>query len=166
MNTWVWRVPSGFAGEISREIQKLKRTGTLEASVNVTGVARLSSDVRDTNPSLVTFFAFGIGLVLINAMLRLRYVWWPLHPVAFLCWNVWANGNFIWSFLLGWLIKVLVVKIGGGRVYQNLKPLFVGVIIGDLCGGMFWIAFGPLWYFWTGQAPKHYGIFPFSERER
>ena len=154
-------VPSAFAGEISREIQKLKRSNMLETSVTVTGLSRLSSDVRDTSPSLITFFAFGIGLVLVNAMLRLRYVWWPLHPVAFLCWNVWATNNFVWSFMLGWLIKVLVVKIGGGRTYQNLKPLFIGVIIGDLCGGMFWIAFGPLWYFWSGEAPRFYGVFPF-----
>jgi hypothetical protein len=154
-------VPSNFAAEISREVQKLKRTGTLEASKTVTGLGRLSDDVRETNPSLVTFFAIGIALVAVNAMLRLRYTWWPLHPVAFLFWNVWATNNFIYSFLLGWLIKMLVVKIGGGRVYQNLKPFFIGLIIGDLCGGMFWIAFGPLWYFWTGEAPRYYGIFPF-----
>ena len=154
-------VPLPFANEISRDIQKLKRSGTLDESNAISGLGHLTTELRDTSPGLYTFFAFGIGLVLINAMLRLRYVWWPLHPVAFLFWNVWATNNFIWSFLLGWLIKVLVVKIGGGRVYQNLKPLFVGVIIGDLCGGMFWILFGPLWYFWTGQEPKYYGIFPF-----
>jgi len=154
-------VPNAFAAEISREIQKLKRSGDLESSKSVSGLERLSSEHRDTHPALFTFFAIGIGLVAVNAMLRLRYVWWPLHPVAFLFWSVWATSNFVYSFLLGWLIKTLVVKIGGGRVYQNLKPLFIGIIIGDLCGGAFWILYGPARYFWTGEAPKYYGIFPF-----
>ena len=158
MGRWV---PTSFASDISREIQKLKRTGNLEVSKTVTGFGRLSSDVRDTNPSLVTFFIVGIGLVLVTSMLRLRYTWWPLHPVAFLFWNVWATNNFLWSFMLGWLIKMLVVRIGGGRTYQNLKPLFIGLIIGDLAGGMFWIVFGPMFYFCTGQEPHQYGIFPF-----
>jgi hypothetical protein len=73
---------------------------------------------------------------------------------------VWANANFIWSFLLGWLIKLLVVKIGGGRVYQNLKPVFIGLIIGDLVGGAAWIVIGLLYYFWTGHQPKNYPVFP------
>jgi len=154
-------VPRGFAGEVSREIQKLKRSGDLEASKNVGGLERLSSEFRDTHPALFTFFMVGIVLVAVNSMLRLRYVWWPLHPVAFLFWSVWATSNFVYSFLLGWLIKTCVVKIGGGRVYQNLKPLFIGLIIGDLCGGAFWILYGPARYFWTGEAPKYYGVFPF-----
>jgi hypothetical protein len=153
-------IPEGFAREISRDIQKLKRSGQLEASKSVTGLERLSSEVRDTQPAFMTFFLIGIALVAFNSMLRLRFVWWPLHPVAFLCWTVWAPSNFIWSFLLGWLIKVTVVKLGGGRVYQSLKPLFIGIILGDPSGGMFWMLFGPLRYFWTGEAPKSYGIFP------
>jgi hypothetical protein len=157
MGRWV---SSSFASEISRNIQKLKRNGELEASKTVTGLARLSNDIRDTNPSLFTFFIVGIGLVAANAMLRLRYVWWPLHPVAFLFWNVWATSNFIWSFMLGWLIKVLVVKIGGGRVYQDLKPVFIGLIIGDLVGGAAWIVIGLLYYFWTGHQPHNYTVFP------
>jgi hypothetical protein len=73
---------------------------------------------------------------------------------------MWASSNFVWSFMIGWAIKMLVVKLGGGRIYQSLKPLFIGMIIGDLCGGMFWMVFGPLFYFWTGEAPKIYRIFP------
>jgi hypothetical protein len=158
MGHWV---PSSFASEISRTIQKLKRNDKLEISKTVTGLERFSGEVRDTNPSLFTFFVVGIGLVALNAMLRLRYVWWPLHPVAFLFWNVWATNNFVWSFLLGWLVKVLVVKIGGGRTYQDLKPVFIGLIIGDLVGGVFWILFGLGWYFITGHQPRNYMVFPF-----
>lgn len=153
-------VPTGFAKEISREIQKLKRTGKLEESMAVSGLDRFTSGLRDTHNSFVTFFLIGLGLVLVNSALRLRYLWWPIHSVLFLFWGTWAISNFIWSFLLGWLIKVCVVRIGGGSVYQDLKPLFIGVIVGDLLGGMFWIIFGLLWYFWLGESPKNYGVFP------
>jgi hypothetical protein len=153
-------VPLNFATEISRNIQKLKRTGMLEESLTVSGVERFSAAVRDTHPSFLAFFAIGVAAVLINSALRLRYVWWPIHSIMFLSWGLYMTSRFVWSFLLGWVIKVAVVRIGGGRTYQDLKPLFVGIIVGELSAGTFFIVYGALRYAWTGQNPVPYGIFP------
>jgi uncharacterized membrane protein YGL010W len=116
--------------------------------------------VIDTQPNFWTCLALGGALVLGMSFLRLRYSWWPLHPVLFLFWGHYAVAIFTWSFLTGWLIKYLIVKFGGGRVYQNLKPAFIGVIVGDLCGGMLFIVIGTLRFWWTGRCDANYGIFP------
>ena len=78
----------------------------------------------------------------------------------FVVWGRGTLGPFVWSFLLGWLIKVLVVRFGGGRVYNNLKPLFIGLIIGDLLGGAVLIASGTLRYIWLQQPAIEYRVFP------
>lgn len=60
---------------------------------------------------------------------------------------------FWYSFLLGWATKGLVVRFGGNRVCQGLKPFFIGLIAGELCAGGFTVAvdLGHLWT--TGHAP-------------
>jgi hypothetical protein len=151
-------VPNGFAAEISRDVQKLNWSGKLEQATQVSGLGRLW--LAETTPNFWTFFLIGAGLVSLNSFLRLRYVWWPLHSVVFLFWGTWAAASFLWSFLLGWLIKVCIVRFGGGRFYQDLKPLFVGVILGDLSGGVLLMIYGTLRYCWTGAAPVPYSIFP------
>ncbi|MCS7188163.1 MAG: DUF6784 domain-containing protein, partial [Armatimonadota bacterium] len=50
----------------------------------------------------------------------------------------WAMENLWLMILLGWAIKGLVVRYGGMRAYQSLKPLFLGLVLGDLAmGGIF-----------------------------
>jgi uncharacterized membrane protein YGL010W len=47
-------------------------------------------------------------------------------------WGTYPN-NMTWcSFLIGWFIKMLVVRFGGGGVYQKFKPFFVGLIAAEL----------------------------------
>ena len=39
-----------------------------------------------------------------------------------------------WSFLIGWVIKIVVTRYGGARLYKRLKPLMIGLIVGDVLG--------------------------------
>ena len=66
------------------------------------------------------------------SLLRFRFAWWPLHPVIFLMWGSWTTVLTWGSFLIGWVIKVLIVRFGGGRTYQSQKPLFIGMIMGEI----------------------------------
>ena len=40
---------------------------------------------------------------------------------------------------LGWLIKILVQKIGGHRGYTNLKPAAMGLILGEFIAVLVWL---------------------------
>jgi len=90
--------------------------------------------------------AIGLGLALAAGALRLRFSWWPIHPVLFLVWGTFPAGCLAASFLLGWLIKSVICRLGGGKAFEANKPLFVGLIAGEFLAGIFWMGFGLLYY--------------------
>ncbi|MBN1674302.1 MAG: hypothetical protein JXR37_24855 [Kiritimatiellae bacterium] len=140
-------------------IQRMKADGVFEAAENMTAMQRVQA-IRP-NTRFVGFFLTGLALLLGCAFLRLRFSAWPVHPVLFLVWFTWNGSVFAWSFLIGWAVKALVVRFGGGRLFHRLKPLMVGVIAGDLaCGILFMIA-GAVYYAFTGRPPERFGIFPY-----
>jgi hypothetical protein len=87
----------------------------------------------------------GLAITLALAQLRLRFWWWPLHPVGYLAANVWGS-HWWWSPLfLGWLLKTLTIRYGGLRLYQRMIPAAIGVIVADstfqmLAGITLWLA--------------------------
>jgi uncharacterized membrane protein YGL010W len=78
--------------------------------------------------------------------------------VLFLVWGTYpANG--CWSsFLLGWAIKGAVVRFGGGKVYQKLKPVFIGMIAGELLAAGFSMFFEIIYSWTTGKLPLKEGF--------
>jgi len=88
----------------------------------------------------------GLAMVLVVSVLRLRYQWWPLHPVAFLVWGTWATACIAPSFLMGWLIKIVITRLGGGKAYRNSKPIFVGMVAAELTAGLIWAIIALIYY--------------------
>lgn len=65
---------------------------------------------------------------------------WPLHPIGILMACTYY-GNFAWSSIfLGWLIKILLLRYGGSRLYRGAKPFFLGLIAGEVFATAFWAA--------------------------
>jgi len=73
----------------------------------------------------------GIGALVMGLLMfaRQRFVWWPFHPIGFPVGLV-VYKMFI-SILLAWAIKTAVLRFGGPSLYGRLKPLFLGLIIGE-----------------------------------
>ena len=68
------------------------------------------------------------------SFLRLRYVWWPLEPLGL---AIVTNGwNFSWwdtgpMFTICWVIKYIILKVGGRRLYEEYTiPAVVGIMTG------------------------------------
>lgn len=102
----------------------------------------------------------GLVLVLGFTAARLRFPWWPLHPLMFV---TWCSTPLRWmgpSYLLAWVIKAAVVRYGGSQVYNRLKPLFLGLIAGEVLGALFPALFGAFYYFITGDQPKMFNVIP------
>ncbi|MCE5279143.1 MAG: hypothetical protein LLG03_14075 [Planctomycetaceae bacterium] len=102
--------------------------------------------------------AAGMAIVLIISALRMRFTWWPLHPILFLFWGTWAMGAFAFSFLVGWTLKLAATRFGVR--HATLKTFMIGVIAGDLAGGALWMIVGAIYWAVTGEAPKRYLVFP------
>ena len=95
-----------------------------------------------------------------TSFLRLRYTWWPIHPILFLVWATYPMAVFANAFLIGWALRTIIQRLGGTSAYQRARILMVGVIAGDLLGGLVFLAHGSLYYALTGLPPEIYNIFP------
>ena len=151
-------VPTMGFNLLKTKIQLLNTEGVLEESIAQSGWDRIRS-IRPKR-SFMIFMGSGFLLFTACALLRLRFSKWPLHPVLFLVWFTYPLMQFAWSFLIGWMIKSMVVKFGGGSTYQRVKPLMVGVIAGEMTVGLAFIVVGAVYYFVTGFPPKNFVIFP------
>ena len=86
-------------------------------------------------------FLFSLGLI----AMRMRFLWWPLHPVGYVISSSGWIINWIWfSFLVSWMIKLIILKCGGIGNYRKAVPFFIGLILGELVIGCFWEIFGLL----------------------
>ncbi|MHC4983541.1 MAG: DUF6785 family protein [Planctomycetota bacterium] len=101
-------------------------------------------------PKLVICFAVAIGLVLLFSAARLRFRWWPFHPVMFAVLATYQAQLFAFSFLVGWLIKKVVCGLGGGGGYIRARPLMIGLIAGEIFAKVVSIIFGASYYFVSG----------------
>ena len=98
---------------------------------------------RITGPSganLHGWFHTGVGAVVMGLLMLARsyWGWWPLHPIGFPISSTfnWMAGN----ALLAWLIKGPVLRYGGVRFYRQVRPFFLGMIMGHFAiFGIFWI---------------------------
>jgi hypothetical protein len=75
-------------------------------------------------------------------VLRARCLWFPLHPIGFAFAGSYAMYTVWFSFLLGWLAKLLITRYGGLGGYLHLRPLFLGLVVGDCLMASFWDLIG------------------------
>ena len=94
------------------------------------------------NYTVMATVAQGFIVVLFLALMRSRFLWWSLHPVGYLMGND-HTMNYLWMpFLIGWLVKSIVLKYGGLRAYRKTIPVAVGVILGDFVSMTIWSVIG------------------------
>ncbi len=82
--------------------------------------------------------ATGAALVLWLCVMRLRFYWWPFHPIGYIASNTWGSHWWFVPFFVGWSAKSLVTRYGGLRLFRATVPLAVGLIVGDLMNGALW----------------------------
>jgi len=78
----------------------------------------------------------GIGAVTtgIVALLQYRFAWWPIHPVGMAIGAGETTGYAAFSCFLTWIIKVLIIRVGGAQAYRRWRYFFVGIMVGYVCG--------------------------------
>jgi hypothetical protein len=96
------------------------------------------------HPTLLQYVSMVAGGLIVAglAWLRLNFVWWPVHPLGFVMATSWASLNLWFSLFLGWLFKLLTIRYTGLRGYVQFRPLFLGIIMGDVMGGVLWQVVG------------------------
>jgi hypothetical protein len=73
----------------------------------------------------------GAAIMFVVTFMRGHFYWWPIHPLGFMLASSYAAIMLWFSFLLGWLAKVLTLKFAGGNVLRVMRSFFLGVIIAE-----------------------------------
>ena len=82
----------------------------------------------------------GIGASLMGmlTLLRHKFLWWPLHPLGL---TVAGSRVMDWtwfSIFLAWLVKIIVLRYGGPKMFRALRPFFLGMVLGQFVSAGIW----------------------------
>jgi len=94
----------------------------------------------DAEPSLQGVFYIGVGALVcvVLGVLRLRFLWWPFHPVGYILSNSLPVAYGLFPFFIVWVVKVVVTRYGGLRLYRSTLPLATGLVVGDILNTTTW----------------------------
>ena len=104
--------------------------------------------IKQIEPNRVFLWSAGAGVavILLCTAGRLRWSWWPIHPVMFMVWGTNVSRWFGPSFMAGWLAKVIITRFGGAAGYRKARSFFIGIIAGEVVAGVGWMIVGALYY--------------------
>ncbi len=152
-------VPNSILKNSTLELTKLEDIGqrTAPGEANSLGFFERISLL---NPDSKAMSYLGIGAfgVCLFFFFRFRFASFPLHPVLFLIWGITPNARTFYSFLIGWFIREAIVRFGGGKVYQDLKPFFIGLIFAELFMGIFAAGIGSIYNLFTNERPPGFYV--------
>ena len=61
----------------------------------------------------------------------------------------------VWfSVFIAWLLKAMILRYGGPRLYLRLRPFFLGLILGALGSGGIWLVIDAL----TGMTGNRFTV--------
>ncbi len=100
-------------------------------------------------PNFGKMGAYGVGFLFTLALmtLRIRFVWWPFHPVGYAISSSWSM-NCLWlPILIAWLAKWVMLRYAGFKVFRRAIPFALGLILGEFIVGAAWLLAGMIFHF-------------------
>lgn len=99
---------------------------------------------KTTDVPAVSFVGMGAVVTLFLTIMRRRFIGWPFHPAGFaLGNNTWGGIVYIWfAVFTGWLIKWMILRFGGLKMYRRAIPFFIGLILGEYIVACLWCLIG------------------------
>ena len=97
--------------------------------------------LNPTLPDLRGWLFTGIGATIQILLMwgQHRFFWWPLHPLGFPISVGWLTAQIWFSAFVSWLLKLVILKYGGIRLFAAARPFFLGLILGEATAGGFWL---------------------------
>ncbi|MEW6218905.1 MAG: DUF6785 family protein, partial [Thermodesulfobacteriota bacterium] len=124
-------------------IRDLKMDWALSSTLTVYENVRVLVEAPIHSGHWVLVFATIGGLVMLALVVAYhRFPWWPLHPLGYLAAYSSAMRLVWFSCFLGWLANSLVMRYGGIGLFNRLRLLFIGLVVGDLVMGGIWAVVG------------------------
>jgi len=95
---------------------------------------------KETDIASVTFMLVGALVVSFFWRLRTYFSFCPFHPAGYVIGSSNWTGGWLWfSIFVNWLIKSILLRLGGIRLYRRAYPIFLGLVLGEFIIGGGWV---------------------------
>lgn len=98
---------------------------------------------QEVLPAPITALSAAFLFTVVCQTMRRRFLWWPFHPAGYALAVSFAMDYFWFAVFVAWLIKAVILRYGGMRLYRQAMPFFLGAILGDYTIGSLWAIIGP-----------------------
>ncbi len=103
----------------------------------------------------LAYLGMGALLYSLLSLCQYRFHWWPLNPVGLTVSTTWMVRRIALSVFLAWLLKTLILRLGGVGLYRACRPFFIGLILGFFAGVGISYGVDAVWFFGKGHAILH-----------
>jgi hypothetical protein len=110
-------------------------------SHNLQFVTENQAAMQGPVPTKLVYLAWvGLGMAVTAFLgwMRVRFYWFPLHPLGYALQSTWTILVFWCPIFLAWLCKAGISRYGGMRAYQRARPFFLGLVFGEFLAAVFW----------------------------
>ena len=101
-------------------------------------IERWLSKPQEFDATFLLATGTGLAVVLGNTVLRLRFIWWQLHPLGYPLAGYYHFERLWFPVLIAWLVKWISLRHGGIKTYRRLIPFFLGLVLGEFICGSGW----------------------------
>ena len=103
----------------------------------------------------IAFAGVGFAFTFFMLAMRVRFLWWTLHPVGYVISGKWGVGRILFPLIIASIAKWMTLRFKGLSGYRRSIPFFLGLILGDFILGSIWATIGlifhiPVYVFWIG----------------
>jgi hypothetical protein len=107
---------------------------------------RIQGGFMSTDWTRIFFLGVGSAFTGLLYYLRYRFPGFPIHPIGFTISASSTLRNTTMTIFLVWLIKSLILRIGGLEKYRATAPLFLGMLMGFLAGVALGVIVDAIWF--------------------
>ena len=97
---------------------------------------------KETNIMAAGFILLGAIFAAGLALMRLRFIWWPFHPLGYIWHQRRDSVSCGFCLLVNLILKSIIFKYGGMKLYRRVLPFFYGLFLGDVVIGCIWYLLG------------------------
>ena len=129
--------------------------GAGAGSVAFDAAVRQLRDPWPTDWGKLSYFGIGALAYSLLTICQYRFYWWPLSPIGLTVATTWMVRRIALSVFVAWAFKSIVLRLGGIGLYRQIRPFFIGLIVGFFAG--IGISYGVdlIWFFGKGHAILH-----------
>jgi len=109
----------------------------------------------EPNAANIELIGAGGFVTWILIVMRMRYPWWPLHPIGYAMGPSWPMIQLWFSIMVGSIMKGLILRFGGMSLYRKSRPLFLGLVLGEFTVAGMWIVIDTI----TGMRGHRFFLF-------